>query len=71
MTEEKLKRANELKRQIESLEEALKSRIDGFYYENKEYSVKFFIDLDVKTINNIKPLIAERLEELKKEFEEL
>lgn len=71
MTEEKLNKANKLKQQIKNLEKALESRIDGLFYENKEYRVKYYIDLDVKTINDIKTLIKQRLEELRKEFEEL
>lgn len=71
MTEEKLNKANKLKQQIKNLEKALESRIDGLFYENKEYRVKYYIDLDVKTINDIKALIKQRLEELRKAFEEL
>lgn len=71
MTEEKLNKANKLKQQIKNLEKALESRIDGLFYENKEYRVKFYIDLDVKTINDIKTLIEQRLKKLRKAFEEL
>lgn len=71
MTEEKLNKANKLKQQIKNLEKALESRIEGLFYENKEYRVKYYIDLDVKTINDIKTLIKQRLEELRKAFEEL
>lgn len=71
MTEEKLNKANKLKQQIKNLEKALESRIEGLFYENKEYRVKYYIDLDVKTINDIKTLTEQRLEELRKAFEEL
>lgn len=65
MTEEKLKKAEELRDKIENLEMALLEDVRGLYYSTGH------IYLDDLTLGFINTTIREHLEELKKEFEEL
>lgn len=65
MTEEKLKKAEELKDRISTLEMALRENVKGLYHSTGH------IELDDLTLGFINTVIRKRLEELKKEFEEL
>lgn len=75
MTEEKLERANSIKVEIDKCKRALKNDIKGVFYTEKDLytpSREYInISLDVEVNEKIKDIIKERLEELKKEFEEL
>lgn len=71
MTEEKLKRAEELKIQIDMLELVLQKDIKGIYYDAKPLTNTRQIELDYIIIGNIKRAIETRLKELRKAFEEL
>lgn len=69
MTEEKLDKGKELLSKIRDYELVLKRRIDGIGYFG-EYNNNI-IKVDEYMILKFKDIIRERLEELKKEFEEL
>lgn len=69
MTEEKLDKGQELLSKIRDYELALKRRLDGVGYFG-EYNNNI-IEVDKDMIKKFKDIIRERLEELKKEFEEL
>lgn len=71
MTEEKLKRAEELKTQIDMLELVLQKDIKGVYYDVQPLTNTRQIELDYIIIGNIKHAIKTRLKELRKAFEEL
>ncbi|MGJ0961682.1 hypothetical protein ACR75P_08355 [Faecalicoccus pleomorphus] len=75
MTEEKLERANSIKSEINECERALRNDIKGVFYTEKDLYMPsreyINISLDVEVNEKIKDIIRERLEELKKEFEEL
>lgn len=71
MTEEKLKRAEELKIQIDTLELVLQKDIKGIYYDAQTLTNTRQIELDYIIIGNIKHAIKTRLKELRKAFEEL
>lgn len=71
MTEEKLKRAEELKAQIDMLELVLQKDIKGVYYDVQPLTNTRQIELDYIIIGNIKCAIKTRLKELRKAFEEL
>lgn len=71
MTEEKLKKAEELKGRIYILKWALQNDVRGLYYNADPWPEKGYIHLDDLTLGYINTLIRQRLEELKKEFEEL
>lgn len=71
MTEEKLKRAEELKIQIDMLELVLQKDIKGVYYDAQPLTNTRQIELDYIIIGNIKRAIETRLKELRKAFEEL
>lgn len=65
MTEEKLNKAKELRDKISNLERALQANVKGIYHSTGH------IYLDDLTLGFINTTIRSRLEELKKEFEEL
>ena len=69
MTEEKLDKGKELLSKIRDYELALKRRLDGVGYFG-EYNNNI-IKVDEDMMLKFKDIIRERLEELKKEFEEL
>ena len=71
MTEEKLKKAEELKDRIRNLERALQEDVKGIYFNAMPFPDKGYIKLDDLTLGFINTTIRQRLEELKKEFEEL
>ena len=71
MTEQKLKKAEELKDRIRNFERALREDVKGLYFNAMSFPNKGYIKLDDLTLGFINTLIRERLEELKKEFEEL
>lgn len=75
MTEEKLKRANSIKIEINECERALRNDIKGVFYQYKDmYSAQredINISLGNEVNEKIKDIIREHLEEIKKEFEAL
>lgn len=71
MTEEKLKRAEELRDKIRAFERALQEDVKGLYFNAMPFPNKGYIKLDDLTLGYINTVIRQRLEELKKEFEEL
>lgn len=71
MTEEKLKKAEELRDKIRNIERALQEDVKGLYFNAMPFPNKGYIELDDLTLGFINTTIRERLEELKKEFEEL
>ena len=71
MTEEKLKRAEELRDKIRAFERALQEDVKGLYFNARPFPDKGYIKLDDLTLGYINTVIRQRLEELKKEFEEL
>lgn len=75
MTEEKLERANSIKGEIDKCKRALKNDIKGVVYTEKDLYMTsreyINISLYVEVNEKIKDIIKERLEELKKEFEQL
>lgn len=71
MTEEKLKRAEELGDKIRAFERALQEDVKGLYFNAMTLPNKGYIELDNLTLGYINTVIRQRLEELKKEFEEL
>ena len=71
MTEEKLKRAEELRDKIRAFERALQEDVKGLYFNAIPFPNKGYIKLDDLTLGYINTVIRQRLEELKKEFEEL
>lgn len=71
MTEEKLKRAEELRDKIRAFERALQEDVKGIYFNAMPFPDKGYIKLDDLTLGYINTVIRQRLEELKKEFEEL
>lgn len=70
MTEEKLKKAEEIKDKIRNLERALQEDVKGLYFNTMPSNLGH-IKLDDLTLGFINTTIRSRLEELKKEFEEL
>lgn len=75
MTEEKLEKANSINREIDKCKRALKIDIKGVFYTEKDLYMSgreyINISLDTEVNEKIKDIIRERLEQLKKEFEEL
>lgn len=71
MTEEKLNKAYELRDRIRHFERALQEDVKGLYFNAMPFPNKGHIELDDLTLGFINTLIRNRLEELKKEFEEL
>ena len=75
MTEEKLERANSINREIDKCKRALKNDIKGVFYTEKALytpSREYInISLGDEVNEKIKKIIEERLEQFKKEFEEL
>lgn len=71
MTEKKLKRAEELRDKIRAFERALQEDVKGLYFNAMPFPNKGYIGLDDLTLGYINTVIRQRLEELKKEFEEL
>ena len=73
MTEEKLERANSIKSEINECERALRNDIKGVFYTEKDLYMpsREYINISLDVEEKIKDIIRERLEELKKEFEEL
>lgn len=71
MTEEKLKKAEELMDKIRNLEIALQEDVKGLYFNAMPFPNKGYIKLDNLTLRYINTTIRSRLEELKKEFGEL
>ena len=70
MTEKQLKQINKLDTDVRNLEKASKMNIQGVYYYS-HVPAKECITLDGITLRKIKMIIVDRLNELKKEFEEL
>ena len=71
MTEEKLKRAEELSDKIRAFERASQEDVKGLYFNAMTFPNKGYIKLDDLTLGYINTVIRQRLEELKREFEEL
>lgn len=73
MTEEQFEKAKYIKSGIEKCEKALRNNIKGICYESKyiDNNSLFTLTLGDEVNKKIKDIISERLEELKKEFEEL
>ena len=75
MTEEKLERANSIKSEIDECERCLRNDIKGVFYkfENlySDQRENICVSIGNEVNEKIKDIIRERLEELKKEFEEL
>lgn len=70
MTEKQLKKINKLCNDVRNLEKASKMSLQGVFYYS-QLPVKEYISLDDITLSKIKMIIVDRLNELKKEFEEL
>lgn len=70
MTEKQLKKINKLGNDVRNLEKASKMSLQGVFYYS-QLPVKEYISLDDITLSKIKMIIVDRLNELKKEFEEL
>ena len=68
MTEKQLNKINKLGNDVRNLEKASKMSIQGVFYYS-QLPVKEYISLDDITLNKIKMIIVDRLNELKKEFE--
>lgn len=73
MTEEQYKKAKYIKSGIEKCEKALRNNIKGICYESKyiDSDTLFTLDLGDEVNEKIKKIIEERLDQFKKEFEEL
>lgn len=73
MTEEQYEKARFIKSGIEKCEKALRNNIKGICYESKyiDDNALFNITLGDEVNEKIKKIIEERLEQFKKEFEEL
>lgn len=73
MTEEQYEKARFIKSGIDKCEKALRNDIRGVCYESKYIDNKtlFKITLGDEVNEKIKKIIEERLEQFKKEFEEL
>ena len=75
MTEEQYEKARFIKSGINKCEEVLSRDIKGVFYQGKGIyetnSVDVCVSLGNEVNEKIKKIIEERLEELKKEFEEL
>ena len=73
MTEEQYEKARFIKSGIEKCEKALRNHIRGVCYEPKYIDNNTLINLTLgdEVNEKIKKIIEERLEQFKKEFEEL
>lgn len=73
MTEEQYEKARFIKSGIEKCEKALRNNIKGICYESKyiDNNTIFNLTLGDEVNEKIKKIIEERLEQFKKEFEEL
>lgn len=70
MTKEKLEQANELNREIRELESLLNKDCIGVFAHNIDTATVYY-NLSGKTMFEVITNLNKRLEELKKEFEEL
>ena len=70
MTEEKLNKANELNREIRELESLLNKEYVGIFAHDRD-TANVHYNLSDKTMFKVVTNLNKRLEELKKEFEEL
>lgn len=70
MTEEKLNKANELNREIRELESLLNKEYVGIFAHDRD-TANVYYNLNAKTMFKVVTNLNKRLEELKKEFEEL
>lgn len=70
MTEEKLNKANELNREIREIESLLSHDFIGFYAHNRDTANVEYHFCEI-TMNEVLKTLNDRLEILKKEFEEL
>lgn len=73
MTEEQYEKAGFIKSGIEKCEKALRNNIKGICYESKYIDNNTLVNLTLgdEVNEKIKTIIEERLEQFKKEFEEL